>query len=68
MVNFVAFKTHLSPPNSGARLIIGNFGLSYEQSKTQMALWFVTFAGSADSLGWQAVVVGTRPAHTPVLL
>jgi len=33
--------SHFPFPSSSLQLIIGNFGLSYEQSKTQMAMWAI---------------------------
>jgi alpha-N-acetylgalactosaminidase len=44
-------------------LIIGNFGLSYEQSKTQMALWAILAAPLLMSVDLRTI----RPEYKAIL-
>lgn len=45
------------------QLIIGNFGLSYEQSKTQMALWAIMAAPLLMSVDLRTI----RPEYKAIL-
>lgn len=45
------------------QLIIGNFGLSYEQSKTQMALWAILAAPLLMSVDLRTI----RPEYKAIL-
>lgn len=46
------------------QLIIGNFGLSYEQSKTQMAIWAILAAPLLMSVDLRTI----RPEYKAILL
>ncbi|KAF4531754.1 hypothetical protein B566_EDAN014494 [Ephemera danica] len=48
---------------SGMTLIIGNFGLSYEQSKTQMAIWAILAAPLLMSVDLRTI----RPEYKAIL-
>lgn len=45
------------------QLIIGNFGLSYEQSKTQMAIWAILAAPLLMSVDLRSI----RPEYKAIL-
>lgn len=45
------------------QLIIGNFGLSYEQSKTQMAIWSILAAPLLMSVDLRSI----RPEYKAIL-
>lgn len=49
--------------NDPDMLIIGNFGLSYEQSKTQMALWAIMAAPLLMSVDLRTI----RPEYKAIL-
>lgn len=49
--------------NDPDMLIIGNFGLSYEQSKTQMALWAILAAPLLMSVDLRSI----RPEYKAIL-
>ena len=50
-------------PFSFIQLIIGNFGLSYEQSKTQMAMWAIFAAPLLMSVDLRTI----RPEYKAIL-
>ena len=54
------------PPNPTLcfKLIVGNFGLSYEQSKTQMAMWAIFAAPLLMSVDLRTI----RPEYKAILI
>lgn len=55
-----AGPSHFNDPDM---LIIGNFGLSYEQSKTQMAIWAILAAPLLMSVDLRTI----RPEYKAIL-
>lgn len=64
--NQTRFQPHAGPGhwNDPDMLIIGNYGLSYEESKTQMALWAIMAAPLLMSADLGAI----RPEMKEILL